>query len=105
MHEIIDNRLRRNEPLINNLFVPQNRRRMFEESIRRSAEGEKQTSTIMVLKNGFGFIKWPPDNLFFHHENLEDVDFNDLSVDDRVHFAISKGDRGEDVAVNVRLAD
>lgn len=105
MHEIIDNRLRRNEPLINNLFVPQNRRRMFEESIRRSADGEKQTSTIMALKNGFGFIKWPPNNLFFHHENLEDVDFNDLSVDDRVHFVISKGDRGEDVAVNVRLAD
>ena len=29
MHEIIDNRVRRNEPLINGLFVPRNTEKVF----------------------------------------------------------------------------
>lgn len=105
MHELIDNRLRRNDPVINNLFVPQNRLRVFTEEARQRDQNGENTSTILTLKSGFGFIKWPPNNLFFHHESLVDVDFNDLNVDDRVTFTISPGERKEDVATNVRLAE
>jgi len=68
MHEIIDNRVKRNDPLINNLFVSQTKKRVFEKPTEKTivASNEK-TGAIMTLKNGFGFIKYPPHNLFFHY--------------------------------------
>ena len=57
----------------------------------------------MSLKNGFGFIKFPPNNVFFHFSNLMDSDFHDLQVGDPVQFDLEKGDEGQDVAKNVRV--
>lgn len=106
MHEIIDNRVRKNEPLINNLFVPQTKQRVFEKPKTRSAQSQdEKVSTILTLKNGYGFIKYPPNNLFFNYSNLVDVDFNDLKVDDKVKYTIGKNDKGDDVAKNVKLAE
>lgn len=104
MHEIIDNRVKKNEPLINNLFVPQTKKRVFEKPKERATvTTNEKTGTIMTLKNGFGFIKYPPNNLFFHYLNLVGVDFNDLKVEDKVQFIISKNDKGEDIAKEVKL--
>ena len=105
MHEIIDNRVRRNEPLINNLFVPQTQKRVFDKPINTEKKivTNAKNGTIMNLKNGFGFIKYPPNNLFFHYQNLVDVDFNDLKIDDKVEFTIIKNDKGDDVASDVKL--
>lgn len=104
MHEIIDNRVRKNEPLINNLFVPQTKQRIFDKPKEKTSNiATEKTSTIMVLKNGFGFIKYPPNNLFFHHQSLVEVDFNDLKVDDKVQFIIAKNDKGDDVAKDIKL--
>jgi len=105
MHEIIDNRVRRNEPLINNLFVPQTQKRVFDKptNTEKKIVTNAKNGTIMNLKNGFGFIKYPPNNLFFHYQNLVDVDFNDLKIDDKVEFTIIKNDKGEDVASDVKL--
>lgn len=99
MHEIIDNRVKKNEPLINNLFVPQTKQRVFEKPKEKATiSNNEKKGTIMTLKNGFGFIKYPPNNLFFHYQNLVGVDFNDLKVEDKVQFIISKNDKGEDIA-------
>jgi len=105
MHEIIDNRVRRNEPLINNLFVPQAQKRVFDKptNTEKKIITNAKSGIIMNLKNGFGFIKYPPNNLFFHYQNLIDVDFNDLKIDDKVEFTIIKNDKGEDVASDVKL--
>jgi uncharacterized LabA/DUF88 family protein/cold shock CspA family protein len=106
MHEIIDNRVRKNEPLINGLFVPQTKQRVFEKTnVKTTTAPTEKKSSIMTLKNGFGFIKYPPNNLFFHYQNLVGVDFNDLAVDDEVLFTISKNDKGEDVAIDVKLVE
>lgn len=101
MHEIIDNRVKKNEPLINNLFVQTEGKKALRNP------GEERTlnnsSEIMTLKNGYGFIKYPPNNLFFHFSSLVDSDFNDLKVGDRVEFKIAKNDQGEDIAKEVKL--
>lgn len=106
MHEIIDNRVRKNEPLINNLFVPQTRQRVFETLKEKTqTSSTEKTGTIMTLKGGFGFIKFPPNNLFFHYSSLVGVDFNDLKENDKVQFSVEKNDKGEDVAKNIKLVE
>ncbi len=105
MHEIIDNRIRRNEPLINNIFVPQNRERQVVLPKLDDDVYTEDTGTIFSINNGFGFIRHPqfPKNLFFHHQSIVGVDFNELKPNDRVSFEIGKNDKGDSVAVNVKL--
>jgi len=111
MHEVIDNRVRRNEPLINNLFVPQNKESVFKKPEGTSKSKSDSTiekinsSEIINLKGGFGFIKYPPNNLFFHFTSLIDTDFNDLEVGDKVTFTIAKNDKGEPIAKDVKLIE
>jgi uncharacterized LabA/DUF88 family protein/cold shock CspA family protein len=102
MHEIIDNKIKRNEAMVSNLFISKERkfpafapRRTFEPT-------EVVSSTIHSLKNGYGFITMPPNNLYFHHTNVLDSDFNDLNENEEVEFNVVKNERGQDVAVNVR---
>ncbi len=60
-------------------------------------------STIHSLKNGYGFINYPPNNLFFHWRNLINTDFNELKEGDMVDFKIKRGEKGDDVACDVSL--
>lgn len=102
MHEIIDNRMRRNDPLINNLFVHAEPRKFTPVRSTVPSSGVNN-SQILSLKNGYGFIKYPPNNLFFHHSTLIDADFNDLQVGDKVEFTIERTPEGQEMAKNVRL--
>ncbi len=105
MHEIIDNRVRKNEPLINNLFVPQSTHRIFGKPAETVGSDTIKISTIYSKKSGYGFIKYPPNNLFFHYQSLLGIDFNDLKEGDKVQFEIDKNDKGEPVAKDVKLID
>lgn len=119
MHEIIDNRLRRNDPIITNIFVPgESKQRSpvhpnFEEGesqyeegeLPPIEEGEVQIGEILSLKNGYGFIKYPPNNLFFHYTSVKDLDFNDLLIGDRVEFTLHKNEEGQFIATSVRLVE
>ncbi len=67
--------------------------------------GERMESEIFSLKNGYGFIKYPPNNLFFHHTTVENVDFSELYVDDHVAFTLTHNDKGQLVAVDVKLLE
>jgi len=101
MHSIIEDRAKRNEMLINNLFVAnESRKPVIGEQMEM---GEGKSGEIMSLKNGFGFIKFPPNNVFFHFSNLMDSDFQDLQIGDPVVFDLEKSDEGQDIAKNVRL--
>ncbi|CCH55184.1 protein of unknown function DUF88 [Fibrisoma limi BUZ 3] len=135
MHELIDTRLRKNDAVIQNLFVKQQPRPTFTAvngngsysngngfgsgpaygnyqiddepnynvaDIDTDPEGRK-VSTIRSLKTGYGFINYPPNNLFFHYTSLLDVDFNELQIDDEVEFTLGKNAEGKDIAVEVRL--
>lgn len=100
MHEIINNRVRKSDPLIDGLFV-----------VKKGGDApqvlQKQgslTSKVQNIKEGYVFIEHTPSNLFFHYSSLIDIDFNDLNVGDEVSFTIEKGEKG-DVAKNVELLE
>jgi hypothetical protein len=58
----------------------------------------RKISTIRSLKTGYGFINYPPNNLFFHYTSLVDTDFDELNIDD-----VGQNPEGKDIAVDVRL--
>lgn len=60
-----------------------------------------EVSEILSLKSGFGFIKYPNNNLFFHCQDVEG-NFADLAVGDPVEFIIEKNQQKQDVAKHVR---
>jgi uncharacterized LabA/DUF88 family protein/cold shock CspA family protein len=105
MHEIIDNRVNKNDVLIKNLFVSKadhssswkssvhpsyaEKSQAFTEgshSYEEKNDIEFQISEIISLNAGYGFIKSPPNNLFFHFSSLENCDFNDLEVGMKVKY-------------------
>ncbi|MDX1911511.1 MAG: NYN domain-containing protein [Saprospiraceae bacterium] len=93
---------------VSRLFVERKRNPLGtapgEEPVPVGEEGEVKKSTVFSLKDGYGFINYPQtNNLFFHFSFLIDTDFNDLREGDLVEFTLSKNDRGEPIARNVRL--
>jgi cold shock CspA family protein/uncharacterized LabA/DUF88 family protein len=104
MHEIIDNRVRKNEPLINNLFLPikNNRKNNHASNLPSKVDRSRLQSTVLKTHNGYGFIKYPPNNLFFHFTEVMDMDFNDMEEGTKVEFIIGQNDEGKDVAKNVK---
>lgn len=127
MHEIIDNRVRRNEPLINGLFVPRNTEKVFTkqksdllpiQNVQTAQQNKtfdkpviayngRQISTIFSLKEGFGFIKGENSskNVFFFHSSLMEYDFNDLEVGDKVEYTVETKEDGKLVAKDVKVIE
>ena len=141
MHGLIDDRSRRNDLVIQNLFVKQQAARPTFTAIATNGNGyedgsyggglladdayetaylpadernynlvdtdddggDRKISTVRSLKTGYGFVNFPPNNLFFHYTSLVDTDFNELQVDDEVEFSIGQNAEGKDIAVDVRL--
>lgn len=119
MHELIDGRRSKNDPIINDLFVPgESKQRSFQPSengdIGEQYEdgdlpppviGEVLSGEVLSLKNGYGFIRYPPNNLFFHHSSVQDMDFHDLLVGDLVEYTLERNEDGQLIATNVRLIE
>ncbi|MBA9079370.1 MULTISPECIES: NYN domain-containing protein [Rufibacter] len=112
MHGIIDQRLARHDAAIQRLFVqPDQKRTTTSQPVEYDDDQEDNVGNssshgegeIMSLKNGYGFIKFPPNNLFFHFTNVIDTDFNELRVGDRVEFDIDRDDEGNDIAKAVKV--
>lgn len=101
MHELIDHGLEINDPLVSNIFVAGESKKKAGILLEEAPAGA-ETSVILSLKNGFGFIKYPPNNLFFHHTSLINADFNDLAEGDIVSFNIGSNEEGEEIAVDVQ---
>ena len=75
------------------------------EVVEYDGDEEVESAAIISLKNGYGFIEWPDNNLFFYHGDVEGVEFRALRVGDRVRFVIGENDRGDDIARRVSLAE
>ena len=59
-----------------------------------------------LMDRGYGFIKGKKDqDLFFHRNDLEGVDFNSLSEGQEVEFEQGQGRDGRPQAVKVKLAE
>ena len=94
MHDVINYGVQQNNPLISEMFVAP-------DPSRQAREQTFETSEILSLKNGFGFIKYPSNNLFFHYQDVVG-EFADLNVGDPVEFTIEQNQQKQDVAKNVR---
>ena len=51
--------------------------------------------------NGYGFIRFPDNNVFFLHDDLEEVDFTELSVGFMLEFNVAMNSRGQRVAKHI----
>jgi cold shock CspA family protein len=108
MHQIIEDRSRRNDRLVNGLFIaqkdlkdlrvvvtaiPPNPAGVASDS---SQETEYRDGTIRLLKEGYGFIapQGGSGNVFFFHGEITNADFNELKVGDRVRYKHGKNDKG-----------
>lgn len=98
MHHVIDEGIARKDPVVMDLFVTPDPNRNAASGVEAK---RTETSEILSLKNGFGFIKYPNNNLFFHYQDVLG-DFNELEPGDPVEFTIEKNLQKQDVAKNVR---
>lgn len=66
-------------------------------------ENNRLESEIYSLKNGYGFITYPPNNIFFHAKDLHETNFMDIEIGDAVEFQIYTKPDGDIVAKHVKL--
>lgn len=102
MHQLIDDRARRNDPLVNNLFVP-----TFQPPGRVGPvpnPADVHTGIIQNLQGGYGFIRPSSggDNVFFFHSELTNSDFNELRIGDEVQYRLGMNARGP-CAVEIKV--
>ncbi len=66
----------------------------------------KGTIRRLIMDRGFGFIKTEEGgDLFFHRNELEGVEFNNLNQGQEVEFEKGRGRDGRPAAVKVRLGE
>lgn len=65
--------------------------------------GERFTGEVMSLHNGYGFIRFPDNNVFFLHDDLEDIEFSALQVGMLLEFNVAMNNRGQRVAKHIRV--
>lgn len=102
LHDIIDESDDDN-PLIQNLFVLQSVDIPPPTVTVRDNGEELHESTILSLKSGYGFINYPPNNLFFHFNTLIGTNHEDLAPGEVVTFSLAQNENGQDIAINVTL--
>ncbi|MDQ3100077.1 MAG: NYN domain-containing protein [Bacteroidota bacterium] len=109
MHELIDDGLRENDPVVREMFVIRETPLLRDlEEHEPSTNGatfdpeDRRRSEVMSLHNGYGFIRFPDNNLFFIHDDLEDYEFSELRIGDPVEFSVAVNNRGQRVAKQVR---
>ena len=65
----------------------------------------KGTIRRLIAERGSGFIKTERgEDLFFHHSQLQGVDYNSLREGRQVEYEVGKRRNGRPEAVGVRLA-
>ncbi len=111
MAELVETGLRDGDEVVEDMFV-------LKESIARDtdperplpgpaatlSDTERYTGEVMSLHNGYGFIRFPDNNVFFLHDDLEGVEFSELQVGVLLEFNVAMNSRGQRVAKHIRRA-
>ena len=64
-----------------------------------------QEGVIKMLKNGFGFVKTENGDIFFHANNLVDVEYDNLEEGMTLSFELGEGRDGKEQAINIQLVE
>lgn len=104
MHDLIDEGLKDEDETILDMFVNKEEREAdgIDVDLSNIDPMERHRSTVMSLMNGYGFIRFPDNNLFFLRDDLLDSDFSDLEVGDELEFSVAVNARGQRVAKEIR---
>jgi cold shock CspA family protein len=111
MHQVIGDRSRRNDPLVNGLFIPQRELRAVVAAATVDAPSLSSATptaspgpvavdvydgTLQSLKAGFGFIRPGAGgaNVFFFHAEVTNLDFSELHEGDSVRYKHGRNERG-----------
>ena len=99
MSNVIEDRARRYDPLVKDLFVQKGPTTPSATRIDDVPIPDDVTTPgeIVSLQNGYGFLQPDDENeddLFFFHLDVENADFNALAIGDRVRYVKSMNDRG-----------
>jgi uncharacterized LabA/DUF88 family protein/cold shock CspA family protein len=108
MHDLIDEGLESDDTVVRELFVMRETLRETEAEAAERAnpvlvDEDRHRSTVMSLMTGYGFIRYPDNNLFFRYEDLQDTAFDQLRVNDEVEFNVAVNNKGQRVARNITL--
>ncbi len=108
MEEVIEEGLKQHDELVEGVMImhdskktdddePEDEQTQDYSSIKSE---NREIGQILTLKSGYGFVKYPNNNLFFHYQDVIG-DFSELAEGDIVEFAIGKNKDGDDVAKDV----
>ncbi|MBS1582886.1 MAG: NYN domain-containing protein [Bacteroidetes bacterium] len=108
MADLIEEGLRENDEPVRDMFVlkesgprdPEADRPLV--SISDYSSEERYTGEIMSLHNGYGFIRFPDNNVFFLHDDLVDIEFSSLAVGEELEFNVTTNSRGQRVAKHIK---
>ncbi len=107
MHDLIEEGLRDDDEVIRDVFVARDPNRDAEQegyerqSTATLVDEERHRSTVMSLMNGYGFIRYPDNNLFFRYDDLQGFTFDELAINDELEFNIAVNHKGQRVARNI----
>ena len=114
-HQVIEGRSRRNDPLVNGLFIPPKELRAAVAAATVAAPNPAPSvsstaptpspgaasvdvydGTIQNIKSGFGFIRPAAGgaNVFFFYAEVTNLDFSELQEGDKVRYKHGRNDRG-----------
>lgn len=110
MNQVIEDRSRRNDTLVNGLFIPQKELKAVVAAATLGTSSSPATpavapsagtvilynGTIQNLKAGYGFIRpnTGGQSIFFFHAEVTNADFNEVHEGDKVRYRQGKNDKG-----------
>lgn len=106
MADLVEEGLRSGDEVMKEMFV-------LKESILRDPEGERvhaplepldgerHSGEVMSLHAGYGFIRYPDNNVFFLRDDLEGIEFSELAVGQLLEFNLAYNAKGQRVAKNI----
>ena len=100
MHNMIDDDAQNDNNLIKHLFVQPNIGHAKPKN--KPTSSERHVSEVLSLKDGYGFIKFPNNNLFFFYGDVSEGEFNELQEGDLLEFSLGKNEHGDNVAREIR---
>lgn len=106
MSDLVEEGLRDEDEMVTDIFVSKSEpssQDLNSDGEEHFDEDTRHKSTIMNLHHGYGFIRFPENNLFFLRDDLIDINFKELRVDDEVEFNIGLNEKGERVARKITL--